>query len=492
MIPNRLTALVFSPDRFLRFAKQVATASVLLFLLASCEQEKPPAPPVPQPTPDLPTPSPTETPAPSPAPSATVAPTPQPTPTPYPYISKKDIDVARLYNELTVESSVEIEPSEQTAAVDRKRMDSYVLEMKLRIRLPHAAASLQEIKKNTPSIELAIPALPGLLETATVSPAFDTLYKNKIKYIRQRLNKIDDILSRHNFYDCETILEITHPETGRSALFIQADMDVNVDGSDGDRNVDINASSQFFQPTTNYRWKRQTDRPNQLLASTKTKIDELQKKLSDPALNPKDKPPLREELAKKQNLMRELQRWSFLISDTDPFVVLPIFMVDSQQKNFKPSIGDYAVVVYQNKAYPAILGDKGPNPKMGEASMRLCREIKPKTSAIQRAESSLCVTYIIFPQSAEEKASQPDLEVWNERTALLWSEIGGNPDILHRWENIVPPWPTPTPTPTPSPSPTPSPTPTPMPSPTSSTALTPSPTPSVSPVASPSPSLVPQ
>lgn len=483
MILNRLTALVFSPDRFLRFAKQV-TASVLLFSLASCEQEKPPAPPLPQPTPDLPTPSPTETPASGPAHSATVSPAPQPTPTPYPYIPKKDIDVARLFNGLTVESAVEIEPSEQTSAVDRERMDSFVLEMKLRIRLPQAAASLQEIKKNTPSIEVAIPALPGLLETSTVSPAFDTLYKNKIKYIRQRLNQLDDILSRHNFYDCETILEITHPETGRSALFIQADMDVNVDGSDGDRNVDINASSQFFQPTTNYRWKRQTDRPNQLLASTQSRIEEIKKKLGDPKVSAKEKQGLRDLLDVLQKRIPELNRWSFLISDTDPFVVLPVFMVDSQQKNFKPSIGDYAVVVYQNKAYPAILGDKGPNFKMGEASMRLCREIEPKTSAIRRAVSNLRVTYIIFPQSAEEKASQPDLEVWNERVALLWSEIGGDPDILHRWENIVPPWPTPTPSP--------SPTPTPTPSPTSSPALTPSPTPSVSPVFSPSPSLVPQ
>ena len=51
-----------------------------------------------------------------------------------------------------------------------------------------------------------------LAETAQVSSYFDKLYKNKIDFVHERLNRLDLILSRHNFYDCETILELQDSE----------------------------------------------------------------------------------------------------------------------------------------------------------------------------------------------------------------------------------------------------------------------------------------
>lgn len=79
--------------------------------------------------------------------------------------------------------------------------------------------------------------------------------------------------------------------------------------------------------------------------------------------------------------------------------------------------------------------------------MRICREINPRTSGIQRAVSNIRVGYIVFPGSAEESAGPPDIERWNERCRELFAELGGNTDALHLWEDIVPPWPTPTPSP---------------------------------------------
>ena len=104
--------------------------------------------------------------------------------------------------------------------------------------------------------------------------------------------------------------------------------------------------------------------------------------------------------------------------------------------------------------YPAILGDAGPSYKVGEASLRLCNQIKDTGTPLARPVSDLAVTYLIFPGSADKERSAPDLDRWHARCTELLAEIGvTNNAALHRWENVVPPWPTPTPTPTPVTSP---------------------------------------
>ena len=100
--------------------------------------------------------------------------------------------------------------------------------------------------------------------------------------------------------------------------------------------------------------------------------------------------------------------------------------------------------------YPAILGDAGPSYKVGEASLRLCNQIKDTGTPLARPVSDLAVTYLIFPGSADKERSAPDLDRWHARCSELLAEIGvTNNAALHRWENIVPPWPTPTPSPSP-------------------------------------------
>src|SRR5205085_1271791 len=132
--------------------------------------------------------------------------------------------------------------------------------------------------------------------------------------------------------------------------------------------------------------------------------------------------------------------------------------------------GDYALVVYGDAIYPVIVGDVGPNDKVGEASLRIARELNALSTAYNRPVSDLKVTYIIFPGTAEKPFGQPDLEKIHARCETLVREIGGASVPLHKWENIIPP----------------SPTPSPMPSPTPSSGETPSP--SVAGSATPSPS----
>jgi len=438
----------------------------LMVALTACDRPaEPPAQPGPSPSPTAPAVTPSPTPAPTPTPEPTPepepTPTPDPTPPPLPSIGRKSIDLARYYNGITVESEYLPEQGEVTAAVDRNDNASYVLEIRFRIRVPIPASTREQLMANDPKLPAMLTGFDQLLEQAKVSPAFTRLYENKVEWNRNRVGRLDDLLSRHNFYDCDTILEVTHPETGRRALLVMADMDVNTDGSDGDRNVEIDDSSMFFQPQTSYRWRRQTKRPNPFLAKSEARLKELEREFAEPGLSVEKNRQLRQSIDAVNRRIFDLKTYSFLISDTDPFIVLPGFMLRGDTSPFAPKLGDYALVIYGDKIYPAILGDAGPSFKMGEASMRLCREIDPRTSSIRRAVSNIRVTYIVFPGTAPANAGPPDLEAWHDACETLLNEIGGSPTELHRWENLVPPWPTPTPSPTPTPEPSSSPEPSP-------------------------------
>jgi hypothetical protein len=111
--------------------------------------------------------------------------------------------------------------------------------------------------------------------------------------------------------------------------------------------------------------------------------------------------------------------------------------------------GDYALVVFGNSIYPAIVGDIGPNDKVGEASLRIAKEINPLSTPYNRPVSDLKVTYLIFPETADKSSGPPDLEKLQARCETLLKEIGGASVPLRRWENIIPPSATPSPVPSP-------------------------------------------
>jgi hypothetical protein len=359
------------------------------------------------------------------------------------------MDTGMMFNGLQYKWSVETQRGE-TAARDRKIDDAYRLELNLRIREPRPATSLADIRVVNERLPELLPSLPGLLESATVSPAFAKLYELKLDWLRARLERLEMILSRHNYYDCDTILQLKHPGTGRRALLVQSEMDVNVDGSDGDRNVQVDGSGQFFQPQTSYRWPKKTERPNPFLAPLQEKLAAAQEELKKPGMPKSYATELRERIEHWKLQIRDIQRWSFLVSEADPFIVLPGFMLRGAG-DYVPKLGDYAVVIHGDKIYPAILGDAGPSYKMGEASLRLCKEINDTGTPLARPVSDLTLTYLVFPGSADPERDAPDLERWRQRCLELLAEIGVPDAPVHRWENNVPPWPTPTPSPSPTP-----------------------------------------
>ena len=389
-------------------------------------------------------------------------PTPGPTATRPPVITGK-LDTAKLFNGITFRSTVETTPGAD-ATTERVQPQSYVLDLKLQARVPSPNRTIEELAKVSPQLPTLLPGLSSMLSADPVSPLFGQLYDTKVKMLRENLGRLDLLLSRHNFFDCQTILQLQHPETHRKALLLQADMDVDADGSDSDRLPAGTGTPANFKPATSYRWEKKTDAPNPYLAATEQRLKRAEDEFALASTPPARKRDLRNAVAEMRAEIGTLKKFSFLIGAIDPFIVVPGTFTHGADP---VKVGDYSVVVYGDGIYPVIVGDVGPNDKVGEASLRIAKVINPLATAYNRPVSDLKVSYIIFPGTAEKPFGPPDLDKIHARCETLVKEIGGASVSLHRWENIVPsPTPSPTPSPSPSPSSTASGTPSPSPTPT--------------------------
>ena len=363
-------------------------------------------------------------------------------PMPSGYVSWKKVDVAKLWSDIPVKTEVETVQGE-TAVKERERGESYQLEMKLKLTVPkpnQSAAELTAINSHLPAMLKDFDTLVGAGE---VSPFYHYLYELKTTRIQQNITRIDEILSRHNLYDLETALQIKHPGTGRKLLFVQGDMDVVSDGSDGDRWPELNdyiSMSQFYQPFTSYGWGKKTAVPNPLLSRWEAKLKEYEAEFAKPGLTSERNRFLRENIDTYKLQVSDLRSRSYLIAEADPFIVIPLSFLGRRGENeFGPAIGDYAVVVYGDKLFPAIAGDAGPSWKFGEASLRIARQLNEKASPYNRPVSDLTVTYLIFPGTADETKAPPDLAKWHQKCSTLLEEIGGIGAgyTLHQWEDLI-------------------------------------------------------
>jgi hypothetical protein len=374
------------------------------------------------------------------------------------------------------------------AATERTQPESYILNLKLLARVPSPNRTIDELVKVSPRLPTLLPGLASMLSAEPVSPLFAQLYDTKVRMLRENLGRLDLLLSRHNFFDCQTVLQLQHPQTHRKALLLQADMDVDADGSDSDRLPVGTGAPANFKPATSYRWDKKTAAPNPYLAGTEQRVKRAEDEYALASTAPARKRDLRNAIAELRNEIGTLKKFSFLIGATDPFIVVPGTFTHGPDP---VKVGDYALVVFGDAIYPAIVGDVGPNDKVGEASLRIAKELNALATAYNRPVDDLKVSYIIFPGTAEKPFGPPDLDKINARCETLVKEIGGAGVPLHRWENIIPsPTPSPTASPSPSPSPTASGTPSPSPAPTfafpvSTPAETPSPRATVAPTRSP-------
>jgi Fungal chitosanase of glycosyl hydrolase group 75 len=384
-------------------------------------------------------------------------PRPEPSATRPPVISGR-LETAKLFNGVTVHSTVETPPGTD-ASTERADPESYVLELKLQARLPAPNKTIDELGKVTPQLGAVLPGLAKAIGPDSVSPLYNELYGTKVKALRDNLSRLDQLLSRHNFYDCQTVLRLQHPQSHRKALLLQADMDVDADGSDSDRMPAGPAVTTNFKPFTSYRWQKKTSTPNPYLPGIEERLRRVEEELGVKTTTADRKRELRAALNQLRDEVTTLKKFSFLIGATDPYIVVPGVFA----KSHEVKVGDYAIVVFGDKIYPALVGDVGPNDKAGEASLRIAKEINNLATPYNRPVSDLKVTYLIFAGTAEMPFGPPDLDKIQARCQTLVDEIGGATVPLHHWQNIIPPLTTPTPSASPSPSPTGSPS-TPSPS----------------------------
>src|SRR5262249_41658813 len=151
------------------------------------------------------------------------------------------------------------------ATTERVDPESYVLDLKLAARVPTPNKTIEELAKVSPKLPELLPGLTTMLGSDPVSPLYAQLYDTKVRMLRENLVRLDLELSRHNFFDCQTILQLQHQQTHRRALLLQADMDVDCDGSDSDR-MPIGAGAPTnFKPFTSYKWTKKSDAPNPYL-----------------------------------------------------------------------------------------------------------------------------------------------------------------------------------------------------------------------------------
>ena len=210
-------------------------------------------------------------------PPTVVAPTAPPVPTPTPWrtpIIAGRLDTAKLWSGIAVHAEVDPIPGE-AASVERNDPQSYVIDLHLKVRVPKPNDTLAELAEVTPQLPKLLPKMTETFTADSVSPLFRELYDIKVQTLRTNLTHLDQLLSRHNFYDCQTILQLRDPTTKRRALLLQADMDVDADGSDADRLPVSPGGSMNFKPFTSYHWMKKTDRPNAFLAPAEEKLSAL-------------------------------------------------------------------------------------------------------------------------------------------------------------------------------------------------------------------------
>ncbi|MEO0415263.1 MAG: hypothetical protein AAF226_09965, partial [Verrucomicrobiota bacterium] len=155
-------------------------------------------------------------------------------PLPSKHIDWNKTDVAELWNGIQVSTEVDGGLGE-TAALEREKAESFTIEYKVTVKKPVPSETMAQLETLNPNLAKMLPGLPTMMQSARVSGFYHKLYDLKTERIQQHITRMNRIVSRHNFYDCDTVLEMENPGSGQKVLFIQGDMDVVSDGSDGDR-----------------------------------------------------------------------------------------------------------------------------------------------------------------------------------------------------------------------------------------------------------------
>ncbi len=366
-------------------------------------------------------------------------PEPLPPPLPLSVVPRKQVDVKDLFNEIQIRTDVAVRKG-GLPSVERDRDDSYRAHFQVVVNVPQASDSMGELAEVNARLPKLLPGLNRLIPRGKVSGFFHLLYRDKLEHTKKQLTNLDRALSRHNFYDCQTILELVDPDTRQKVLLVQADMDVVADGSDGDRLSTMDPaviSSPTYQAETSYRWPKRTAAPNPLIPYVRQRLETARRQLAGGA-SAAERPRLEYQVKRLTQSLEGMAKQSFLIAAEDPFIVLPLSMRPYIGHHARtPAMGDYAAVIHGNRVYPAVCGDYEPKTKIGEGSLRLAKAINPKATPRYRPVSDVSVTYLIFPGSRDLPLGPPDYGLWEARCQELLNHIGGlgAGAAWHQWKD---------------------------------------------------------
>ena len=257
-------------------------------------------------------------------------------------------DIQKMSKGFQLKTTVTVEKG-NVASQERVKEESYQASYELKIKLPAPSKSLTDLKKVNADLGSILPGLEGMLSTVEVSPFFYQLYENKVNRLKANATKLNSLMTRHNFYDCETMLKLKSQSTGRRVLLVQAEMDVVSDGSDGDRlptMPDKIVNSSYYQPMTSYGWRKRGATPNPLIAGWKNRIKKAEAEIARSDTFSDRRAWLKARIIKIKREIQDMEARSYLIADYDPFIVMPINMVTTKGDPFAASVGDYAVVIY--------------------------------------------------------------------------------------------------------------------------------------------------
>lgn len=332
------------------------------------------------------------------------------------------------------------------ASAERKNEEAYQAEYTLKVRMPRASKTLEELSQVNPDLGEFFPGLKEMLPKAQVSAWYGLLYAKKAARLKANVGRLDEVLTRHNFYDCETMLNLRHEASGQRLFLMQAEMDVVSDGSDGDRLAKMRdeiVNSTNYQPFTSYRWRKTGPTPNPMVAGWERRIANAKGEIGEAGTTAERKKWLQDRIKKLEIGIADMKIASFLIAEYDPFIVIPKNLITDRRDPYAPNVGDFAIVVHGRTLYPAIVGDAGPSFKVGEASLRLAREINGSADPYRRPVSDLTVTYLVFPRTADDSRTRkaPDYEHWRKRCQELVKKVGGLGEgvELHKWKDLLPP-----------------------------------------------------
>src|SRR5256886_16411004 len=98
-------------------------------------------------------------------------------------------------------------------------------------------------------------------------------------------------------------------------------MDVDADGSDGDRVPAGNGVSPTFKPFTSFRWGKKSNRPNPHLPGIEDRLRPAE--LEQTTATPKRTRDLKNAVMELRDEIAAMKKYSYFIGPYDPFIAVP-------------------------------------------------------------------------------------------------------------------------------------------------------------------------